>query len=141
MMAEEDRPSSSLLPPVSASETINMAVTGLSLLFLTPSTSASLRLRHSIRQSSMKPKCLFGITVGLGDTSSTGLEVTHAAAPIASSHQPPQIGFKLSFLSYCCTQKGTHGSVKQVRWICFGSKPGASLRDRSTLPTAIQVGI
>ena len=34
-MAEEDSPSSSLLPPISASATVDAAVTGLSLLSLT----------------------------------------------------------------------------------------------------------
>ena len=41
MMAEEDRPSSSLLPPISAPVTVDAAITGLSLLSFTPSTGAS----------------------------------------------------------------------------------------------------
>ena len=68
MMAEEDSPSSSLLPPISASTTVDAAITGLSLLSLTPSTGAS------VRHSGMKPKHLFGVAVGLGEASSTGLE-------------------------------------------------------------------
>ena len=89
MMAEEDSPSSSLLSPGSASGTVDAAVTGLSLLSLTPSTSASRRSRRSVRQSGMKPKRLFGVTAGLGEASSTGIEVTDAAAPFASSRRPP----------------------------------------------------
>ena len=88
MMAEEGSPNSSPLPPVSASATFDAALTGLSLLSLTPSTGAS--RRPSVRQSGMKPKRLFGIALGLGETSNTGLEVTDAAAsPVASSRRPP----------------------------------------------------
>ena len=66
MMAKEDSPSSSLLPPITASTTVDAAVTGLSLLSLTPSTGASQRPRHSVRHSGKKPKHLFGVAVGLG---------------------------------------------------------------------------
>ena len=74
MMAKEDSPSSSLLPPNTASTTVDAAVTGLSLLSLTPSTGVSQRPRHSVRHSGKKPKHLFGVAVGLGEASSTGLE-------------------------------------------------------------------
>ena len=73
-MAEEDKQSSSLLPPISASATVDAAVTGLSLLSLTPSTGASQRSIHSVRHSGKKPKHLFGIAVGLGEAFSTGLD-------------------------------------------------------------------
>ena len=73
-MAEEDSPSSSLLPPISASTTVDATITGLSLLSLTPSTGASQRSIHSVRHSDKKPKHLFGVAVGLGEASSTGLE-------------------------------------------------------------------
>ena len=74
MMVEEDSPSSSLLPPISASATVDATITGLSLLSLTPSTGASQRSRHSVCHSGKKPKHLFGFAVGLGEAYSTGLE-------------------------------------------------------------------
>ena len=69
-MAEEDSPSSSLLPSISTSATVDAAVTGLSLFSLTPSQ----RSRHSVRHSGKKPKHLFGVAVSLGEAYSTGLE-------------------------------------------------------------------
>ena len=69
-MAEEDSPSSSLLSPISASATVDAAVTGRSLLSLTPSQ----RSRHSVRHSGKKPKHLFGVAVSPGEASSTGLK-------------------------------------------------------------------
>ena len=74
MMAEEDSPSSSLLPPITASTTVDAAVTGLLLLSHTPSTGASQRPRHFVRHSGKKPKHLFSVADGLGEASSTGLE-------------------------------------------------------------------
>ena len=69
-MAEEDSPSSSLLPPISASATI----TGLSLLSLThlPVHRRDRDILFAIPARNLS--IMFGVAVGLGEASSTGLE-------------------------------------------------------------------